>query len=256
MFGRNKLAELAPAHLIRLSIPRGDEADDLVGRARSLQRREYALVVRDALLLHPDLRLHDALRVLDLAFFQAVQERFGFLDLRFHGRDRVCLWRRNGLCNISVPYLPSDSRRILQFGEIIRLLDTQSLKGHICIRDLLSGAAVLKNGRLVKERQLCLGSWRNAFDRGCLWDGVTFCICKRRKEFQRPFFFFCRSFLRLCGKCLFRLGLGVCRLRLNLFRIKLGLDFFCQSWRGRRRCGFIRTAAEDLIYVKLLIVVQ
>ena len=76
MLGRDKLAELAPAHLIRLPVPRGDEADDLVGRARSLQRREYALVVCDALLLHPDLRLYDALRVLDLAFFQAVQECF------------------------------------------------------------------------------------------------------------------------------------------------------------------------------------
>ena len=179
MLGRDKLAELAPAHLIRLSIPRGDEADDLVGRARSLQRREYALVVRDAFLLHPDLRLHDALRILDLAFFQAVQERFGLLDLRFHGRDGVRLGRGDGLRNIAVPYLPSDSRRILQFREIIRFLDTQGLEGHAGVRDLLSGAAVLKNGRLVKERQLCLGSWRNAFDRGCFWDGVTFCACKR-----------------------------------------------------------------------------
>ena len=76
MLGRDKLAELAPAHLIRLPVPRRDEADNLVGRACGLQRREYALVVRDALLLHPDLRLHDALRVLDLAFFQAVQECF------------------------------------------------------------------------------------------------------------------------------------------------------------------------------------
>ena len=76
MLGRDKFAEFTPAHLIRLPIPRGDEADDLVGCARSLQRREYALVVRDALFLHPDLRLHDALWVLDLAFFQAVQERF------------------------------------------------------------------------------------------------------------------------------------------------------------------------------------
>ena len=136
--------------------------------------REYALVVRDALLLHPDLRLHDALRVLDLAFFQAVQECLGFLDLRFHGRDGVRLGRGDGLRNISVPYLPCDSRRILQFREIIRFLDTQGFKSHIRIRDLLSGAAVLKNGRLVKERQLCLGSWRNAFDRGCFWDGVAF----------------------------------------------------------------------------------
>ena len=256
MLGRDKLAELAPAHLIRLSIPRGDEADDLVGRARSLQRREYALVVRDAFLLHPDLRLHDALRILDLAFFQAVQERFGLLDLRFHGRDGVCLGRGNSLRNISVPYLPSDSRRILQFREIIRFLDTQRLEGHVGICDLLSGATVLKNRRLVKERQLCLGSWRNAFDRGCLWDGGAFHACKRQKEFQRLFFFFCRCFLRLCGKCLFRLGLGFCRLRLNLFRLRLRLDFFCQSWRERRRCGFIRTAAEDLIYVKLLIIAQ
>ena len=206
MLGRDKLAELAPAHLIRLPVPRGDEADDLVGRACSFQRREYALVVRDALLLHPDLRLHDALRVLDLAFFQAVQERFGFLDLRFHGRDGVCLGRGNGLRNISVPYLPCDSRRILQFGEIIRFLDAQGLEGHAGVRDLLSGAAVLKNGRLVKERQLCLGSWRNAFDRGCFWDGVAFRACKRRKEFQR-LFFFCRYFLRLCRERLFRLGL-------------------------------------------------
>ena len=179
MLGRDELAKLAPPHLIGLPIPRGDEADDLVGCARSLQRREYALVVRDALLLHPDLRLHDALRVLDLAFFQAVQERFGLLNLRFHGRDRVCLWSWNGLRNISVPHLPRDSRRILQFGEIIRFLDTQSLEGHVGICDLLSGATVLKNRRLVKERQLCLGSWRNAFDRGCFWDGVTFCACKR-----------------------------------------------------------------------------
>ena len=73
-------------------------------------------------------------------------------------------------------------------GEIIRFLDTQRLEGHIRIRDLLSGAAVLKNGRLVKERQLCLGSWRNAFDRGCFWDGVAFRACKRRKEVQRLFF--------------------------------------------------------------------
>ena len=92
---------------------------------------------------------------------------------------RVCLGRGDGLRNISVPYLPSDSRRILQFRETIRFLDTQGLEGHAGVRDLLSGAAVLKNGRLVKERQLCLGSWRNAFDRGCFWDGVTFCACKR-----------------------------------------------------------------------------
>ena len=206
MLGRDKLAELAPAHLIRLPVPRGDEADDLVGRACSLQRREYALVVCDALLLHPDLRLHDALRILDLAFFQAVQERFGLLDLRFHGCDGVCLGRGDGLRNISVPYLPSDSRRILQFREIIRFLDTQGLEGHAGVRDLLSGAAVLKNGRLVKERQLCLGSWRNAFDRGCFWDGVAFRACKRRKESQR-LFFFCRYFLRLCRESMFRLGL-------------------------------------------------
>ena len=151
MLGRDKLAELAPAHLIRLPVPRGDEADDLVGRACSFQRREYALVVRDALLLHPDLRLYDALRVLDLAFFQAVQERFGLLDLRFHGRDGVRLGCGDGLRNISVPYLPRDSRRILQFGEIIRFLDTQGLEGHVRICDLLSGTAILKNGRLVKE---------------------------------------------------------------------------------------------------------
>lgn len=207
MLGRDKLAELAPAHLIRLPVPRGDEADDLVGRARSFQRREYALVVRDALLLHPDLRLYDTLRVFDLAFFQAVQKCFGVLDLRFYGRDGVRLGRGNSFGNISVPYLPCDSRRILQFREIVCFLDTQSLEGHIRIRDLLSGAAVLKNGRLVKERQLCLGSWRSAFDRVCLWDGVTFCACKRRKEFQRLFFFFCRSFLRFCRERLFRLGL-------------------------------------------------
>ena len=64
------------------------------------------------------------------------------------------------------------------------------------------------------------------------------------------------TFLRLCRKCLFRLGLGFCRLRLNLFRIKLRLDFFCQSWRGRRRRRFIRTAAEDLIHIQLLIIAQ
>ena len=103
-----------------------------------------------------DFGLHQTVRiaVLLLCLFQAVQKRFGFLDLLLDTGDGGLLGIGDILGGLAVLHRPGNLFSFRQLREIIGFCDAQLLKGHRGVLDALLGSAIGKNGGLVKEGYL------------------------------------------------------------------------------------------------------
>ena len=227
--GGEKLAQLRFSQLVDSAVAAGNQADGLLRSLRLLQRREHALIGRDALALSGDLGLHQAVRVLVPGLLQAVQEHLGPFDLLLDGADGGALGVRDGLCHLAVFHAPGDPLALGQLGEIVRLGDAELLEGLGGVRDVLPGAAVGKNRRFLKEgfrRGLC----RRLFlpgEGGA--DGIVLRICGENGGRLKGLH--CLEDRRCDG---FR-GLNRSRLRGRGLLRRRGLH---SLWLNRRRNGF------------------
>ena len=203
-----------------------------------LQRGKYALVAGDALALGGDSGLYQTVGILVLGLFQAIQERFGTLDFLLDGLDRGALGIGDRFGHLAVLHRPGHPLALSQLREVVRLGDAQLLEGHGAVRDLIPGAAIGKDGQLLKQ----------GF--GCGLGRFFFLLVERRLDkvvgsFRRSSVRFLRfrGRFRLCFGLFFWCGLGF---RLGLHRrgsslgLRLGLrlrGLFRWGRRLLRRCG-------------------